>query len=626
MVLEYFDSITLADYLRENGPLEVPQFLQVFKPIVAALGAAHSGGVFHRDLKPENILIGRAQRTETGEPVVKLIDFGVAQLRQQAYSSAEVQGLTLAGTPGYMSPDIATGRAYDERSEIYSLGCVMFETLTGINPFRAETAMESFALQSQVGTPALSEFSERSFPEELEDLVSCCLARRPEDRFETMQEVESQLGAVMWTDDDSQNSAADIAVEQRAKTRVGMFANLAIALVLVSIGASVFFFSTLEEPPPIRKAGLKPPSKSLDGLEKELLRADYNDSLTNPPERLLKAAAGGDTNKQRELGTLYLKAKDFESAEKCFTKAANGGDMIAALQLVRMYESAQGEPGDVPKAFALCRKAAEAGHPEAQDALACMYYRGFGTPINYKKAFHWLSEAGKNSHIRALTKTGILYQQGRGVEKNLKLAVSIFFETAERGCSLGQFCIGDAYEKGVGLKQSYERAAHWYTVSTETPRPTEAAYTRLGRMNLFGLGRKPHPELAYSQILNAPFDVNAEFYEGMMLALGDGTPRDYQQAARSFDILSKLSEPDAELCMAYLHANGLGVERSEEKAKAYLARACKHSNGKFKITTKLDDSFNMRKLMVEHDALSLDFLFDARVGPPVIVDSEASFW
>lgn len=187
MVLEYFEGMTLKRYVARYGLLTLPQVKQVFTALADALQHAHRNGVLHRDLKPTNFLIARA---EDGALDLRLIDFGIAKMQQVAPQA--VQSNTMVGTPAYMAPDVAVGNPYDIRSEVYSLGCVIFETLTGEPPLLGETAMETIALHATVPAPRVSEF-EPGCPEELEKVVARCLEKNPDLRYQSMDELKEAL-------------------------------------------------------------------------------------------------------------------------------------------------------------------------------------------------------------------------------------------------------------------------------------------------------------------------------------------------------------------------------------------------------------------------------------------------
>ena len=192
MVMEYIEGKNLSEIITEDNRLDTHRALRLFTQVCDGLSAAHAKDIIHCDLKPSNILVVEAE----GEELVKLVDFGLVQMLPQN-SSNQLQ-LTekyiISGTPNYMSPEQCTGKVLDERSDIYSLGCVLFETLTGQPVFDATTALELFAMHLHSKPPTLrSVCPAGDFCDELEDLVARMLAKNPEDRPQDTNQVKMSL-------------------------------------------------------------------------------------------------------------------------------------------------------------------------------------------------------------------------------------------------------------------------------------------------------------------------------------------------------------------------------------------------------------------------------------------------
>lgn len=178
LVMEYLPGGTLKDVLK-GKPLPYQQAAQLLAPIARALAYAHDQKIVHRDVKPSNILI-----TQSGEPM--LSDFGIAKLLE----IENTVGLTTAsvgiGTPTYMSPEQTQNLAIDGRSDIYSLGVVFFEMLTGRKPFEAETPAAVAWKQASEPLPLPRKINS-SIPEKIEKILLKALAKNPDDRYQDMQ-------------------------------------------------------------------------------------------------------------------------------------------------------------------------------------------------------------------------------------------------------------------------------------------------------------------------------------------------------------------------------------------------------------------------------------------------------
>jgi serine/threonine-protein kinase len=184
IVTELVDGETLAELLARGGPLPPQRAVDISTEITRALAAAHERGVVHRDVKPGNVML-------TPEGRVKVVDFGIA--RAAGVESGTRSGLVLGSAP-YLSPEQARGEPGDERSDIYALGCVMYEMLTGRPPFTADTPVATLYLHvhERVQPPS----SVREVPADLEAIVLRCLEKDPAARFRSATDLEKALAAV----------------------------------------------------------------------------------------------------------------------------------------------------------------------------------------------------------------------------------------------------------------------------------------------------------------------------------------------------------------------------------------------------------------------------------------------
>lgn len=190
MVMEHVQGVSLENHLEEHGPIDTDLAILLCMEICDALNYVHEHGILHRDLKPSNILLVEDQSGETG---VRIIDFGIAKTKFETQEPTIVQGRSVVGTPKYMSPDQVNGKIYDGRSEIYSLGCTFFEMLTGTPPFTGESSLEIISMHAHNTPPTLTEVTGAEFSDVLENVVATCLAKSPEDRYQTMEELRTAL-------------------------------------------------------------------------------------------------------------------------------------------------------------------------------------------------------------------------------------------------------------------------------------------------------------------------------------------------------------------------------------------------------------------------------------------------
>ena len=169
LVMEYVPGITLRDAMNDFGALDTKKALEIIEPLTEALAAAHSAGILHRDLKPENVFLSDGGK-------VKLGDFGLAR-----EISEHTQTGSVVGTVAYLSPELVLRGQADARSDIYSLGVMIFEMLTGQQPYQGEQAVQVAYQHANENIPAPSTFK-KSVPELLDEIVLWTTARNPSQR------------------------------------------------------------------------------------------------------------------------------------------------------------------------------------------------------------------------------------------------------------------------------------------------------------------------------------------------------------------------------------------------------------------------------------------------------------
>ncbi|MCM3905603.1 MAG: protein kinase [Pyrinomonadaceae bacterium] len=183
---EFIDGDTLRERIR-NGSLSLNEILDIAMQAAGALAAAHAAGIIHRDIKPENIMVRR-------DGYIKLLDFGLAKLTEPADSTTDTEAPTKAlvntsagvvmGTANYMSPEQAKGTKVDARTDLWSLGVVLYEMISGQQPFAGETATETISLILQKEPVPLTRYTNAA-PAELERIVAKTLTKDREDRYQT---------------------------------------------------------------------------------------------------------------------------------------------------------------------------------------------------------------------------------------------------------------------------------------------------------------------------------------------------------------------------------------------------------------------------------------------------------
>ncbi len=199
LVMDKIEGTTLCEHLRQKRELTLQEATPLFEQICNGLAYAHAKGIVHRDIKPGNIILV-ASATPGTEGSIKILDFGIAKLASE--EGGEMQQLTrtgeVFGSPLYMSPEQCSGSPVDHRSDIYSLGCVLFEALTGTPPHMGANALRTMMLHQSEPAPLLKQASlGKTFPLALEEIVKKMLQKDPNARYQNMSQVADDLNAAL---------------------------------------------------------------------------------------------------------------------------------------------------------------------------------------------------------------------------------------------------------------------------------------------------------------------------------------------------------------------------------------------------------------------------------------------
>lgn len=264
MVMEYFAGGSLGDQLK-GSRLELEPALRIAHQICLSLEEAHSKGIVHRDLKPENVLFDDVE----GEGFnVKIVDFGLAKLREDAKNEGETAAAFTrtaktsprmrVGTPAYMAPEQISGGPVDHRTDLYALGAILFEMLTGHTTFESTAKDQLFIDHLKTAPSLMGEVApEVVIPTQLEDLVAVLLAKRPEERLDSAKVVARIIEDVLGEMEDETDiipipmvrhtasprpSATEsrtnevLSVQKLSQRRIWIYAGLLLATLLILLG------------------------------------------------------------------------------------------------------------------------------------------------------------------------------------------------------------------------------------------------------------------------------------------------------------------------------------------------------------------------------------------------------
>lgn len=260
--MDFIHGETLAETIDRQGPLSVGAALELFVKVCEGLSYAHRRGVVHKDLKPANIML----TVDGGDEIeVKILDFGISDLgeawqsrREHSRVKAGAERLSapdlseVIGSAAYMSPEQFRGRDIDRRSDIYNLGCALFETLSGVPPFTGDGFEELEAAHRKAEPPSLQSVTGIRFPSGVEAILSKCLEKSPERRYQSVNELSIDMERVLAVKPlqfargkESEFLAAQVAGEKAASNRqaVLLVLGLTIAIVvpLTGVGALLYW-------------------------------------------------------------------------------------------------------------------------------------------------------------------------------------------------------------------------------------------------------------------------------------------------------------------------------------------------------------------------------------------------
>jgi tRNA A-37 threonylcarbamoyl transferase component Bud32 len=252
MAMEFVEGVSLSSVV-EKGPIPIERCLVILRQVLKAIGEAHKKAIVHRDLKSENVMITKDKR---GEDLVKVMDFGIAKVLDDAHAvSTDADGDgqkiyktmegVITGTPQYMSPEQAEGKKVDHRSDLYSLGVILFEMLTGELPFKSETAMGFLGKHIVEEPPRPSVMHpELSIPPSIEKIVMRLLEKEPDKRYQTAGDIFEELEAKVTKEflevrpaQHSMSGEELVPKEKRPAQRGQGAAGVPVALILVIAGA-----------------------------------------------------------------------------------------------------------------------------------------------------------------------------------------------------------------------------------------------------------------------------------------------------------------------------------------------------------------------------------------------------
>lgn len=420
MVMDFVEGESLDELLDRQHKLTAKQALPLFVEIANALNHAHKRNVVHRDLKPSNIMLIKNDDDEIDnlESELKplILDFGIAKIFTQAGKAALNLTKTgeVFGSPLYMSPEQCMGQPLDPRSDIYSLGCILYQALSGDTPIKGENFLNVLFNHMNAKPQTLDSVSLK-IPEQLVEVIYKCLSKSPSDRYETMAQLKSDLIFINSQLNELESFASSDSFESPEK-------------------------SDLE--------------KSL--LEDKTINVTGNVVKDETPDQSCNDSK--KTDKTAKPNSEYIKK---------IVSAAESGNLEAQFDLGWAYELGDEIDPDMRMAFHWIKSAAEGGHSKAMHKIGYMYENELGTAKNEKRAFEWYKKAADAGELHGERDLGYCYRYGVGVDIDLDMAYFWSLKAAQNGDFTSQCTLGDFFYHGVMQEKDISKAIEWYTMSAD---------------------------------------------------------------------------------------------------------------------------------------------------------------
>jgi TPR repeat protein len=636
LVTEYVRGGSLGDLLAKsnNHRLALSDAVRIADQICGALEYAHSLGISHGNLKPSNVLLAFGES-------VKLGDFGFGL--DFAANASRLTGATVPiDTVAYVAPEQARGAAPDFRSDLYSVGTILYELVTGRPPFVGNDVADVLTQHLNL-QPGLPSWRVPDVPASLDELIRGLLQKSPQERPQSAAVVRAQLRAIdserheplpvaaapvaepepIQLTEEVRQPPAEAARESlapagpawstaRLRTLIARrrFVYAAAAVLAVIVAASAlemrvslrgsYRFALSKSHRAARLAhaiaqsdkharvaagdhariAMNEPSEANSGPARPDGLA--RDGKAQPDADLLELAREGNPGAATTLATMYLRgegvSKDPGEAARWFREAAARGDSDAQVGLGYMYASGTGVPQDLEQALRWFREAAARGDANAQYDLALMYEEGRGVARDRAEALRWLRRAASRDNARAQYELGEAYLAGTGVSRDYTRALQWFRKAAQKAEPRAENALGYMYEQGEGVSRNFTEALKWYRKAAQDG--DAKAQLNLGIMYEKGENVVQDYTASFEWYRKAAErgDAYAQTSLGVMFCKGEGASRDYAKALEWFRKAAEQNEPKAEYNLGVMYDNAMGVAKDEVEAARWYRKAAEGGN------------------------------------------------
>lgn len=548
MVMDFLEGVPLQDLIDDDG-LSRELTLRLLIDVCDALAHAHWRNIVHRDIKPSNIMV----LNDKVNARAVLVDFGIAKIFSQPgqVSMKLTQTGEVFGSPLYMSPEQCMGQKLDSRSDIYSMGCVLYECATGQPPFSGSSFMK-VVLKHVNDDP--EPFAVDAYDTVIESIVLKAMAKDVDSRFATILEMKEQL---------------QYCLELLTNDNINDYNEFLEA------------------------------------------RANQEDSLAY--QQLVKEAEGGNANAQLDLAYLFSDPESAafnpEAAMNWCKMAAESELPTAQALLGDFYVNEIVTAKDENLAFYWYSKAALAEHSGAERLIGDFYMKGICVEADKETALYWLRRSSLHDDIESQYFLAGHLHSGEFLDQDLEEAVKWYEAAALLGMAEAQYELALCYSYGTGVEPDQERYTHWLTLAAE--QGLVEAKARLAECYFDGSGVRQDKSLALELMKEAADaeEPNALMWMGWFYSQGfHKLPRDDKKAVRYFKDAAELEHSVAMYYLGYHYLNGLGVKQDYKTAVMWLKKAIAAGNNTAKYqlalcfrdgTGVVRDQARFRKLLLE---------------------------
>jgi len=601
IAMEYVEGPDLRRALA-TGAFSVERALTVVRGIAQGLGAAHAKGIVHRDVKPENILLAGGNGTPE---TPKLLDFGIAAIQEGATAVSRTRGIMLS--PPYASPEQWRGTPSDQldgRADLYALGGVLYEMLTGQTPFHAHSS-EGWMHQHlhEEPQPPSALRPEVGDWRGLDALVLRLLAKesdqRPKDASELIRQLDAVRGAAPNSSRDTEfdqpafsPALTDVEGGPKLARRRGVWLGSLTAGIILAALAAWFGLHPLQQnanqtsrpsaieqaataqnqvaqnqPSGTQSAQVNPQQTQASQPQPDQLETLKPQDLEPTGSAAIKHAPGLDPNQPMPAGQAPQgpKPAQIEPARPAAQPSAEDSEKRANT-LVSQHR--------YPEAAPLYDQACNSGLAVDCFILGRMYHNGDGVSKDEPRAATLFAKACDGGATDACAAISYMYGKGVGVTKDESKAAGLLSRACDGGNLQSCYALGVAYDFGVGVQQDFPRAAVLYGKACNAGNKQSCG--NLGQLYLTGKGVARDYFRAADLLANgcdAGSDLNC-FNLGLLYETGNGVTKDTSRAAAMF---SKACDGgNASGCgnLGHVYANGDGVTKDLFRAATSYSKAC----------------------------------------------------